>query len=104
MVCSEYITTRHCEYITNEVIVIRDYNQDFLTHHNQKRDLWTICVPIYISPSLVKEIASVKTKYYKSFDTKQFIHQFYFNKNSNYWHEESVTISENTCVQFSKKT
>ena len=39
MVCSEYITTRHCEYITNEVIVIRDYNQDFLTHHNQKRDL-----------------------------------------------------------------
>ena len=39
-----------------------DNNQDVLTHHNQKRDLWTICILIYISPILIKEIASVKTK------------------------------------------
>ena len=35
-------------------------------------------------PSFVKEIASVKTKYYKYFVPKQFTHPFYFNKNSNY--------------------
>ena len=39
-----------------------DNNQDVLTHHNQKRDLWTICILIYILPSLAKETASVKTK------------------------------------------
>ena len=41
--------------------VIYDNNQDILTH-NKKGDLGTICIPLYISPSLVKEIASVKTK------------------------------------------
>ena len=61
-----------------------------LTHHNQKWDLWTICIIIYISPSLVKEISSGKIKYYKYFVPKQFTHTFYNNKNSSYWHEESV--------------
>ena len=67
-----------------------DKNQDILTHHNQKRYLWTICMPVYLSLSLVEEIASAK--YYKYFVAKQFTHPFYFNKNSNYWHEESVKI------------
>ena len=47
---------------------------------------------IYISPSLVKEIASVKTKYYKYFIPKQFTHLFYLNNNWNHCHEESVKI------------
>ena len=88
----EYITTYNCEHVTNEVIIINDNNQDILAHHNQKRGLLTICIPIYISPSLVKEIASVKTKYYKCFVAKQFTQPFYFNKNSNYGHEEFVKI------------
>ena len=37
-------------------------------HTNHKRHLSTICILVYISPSLVKEIASVKTKYYKYFE------------------------------------
>ena len=74
------------------MIVIYENNQDILTHHNLKRDLWTICIPIYISLSLLKEIASVKTKYYRYFLPRQFTHLFYFNKNSNYCHEESVKI------------
>ena len=78
------------QHITDEVIVICDKNQDILPHHNHKRDLLNICILIYISSALVKEIASVKTKYYKNFVPKQFTHTFYFNKNSNYWHEESV--------------
>ena len=44
------------------------------------------------TPSLVKEIASVKTKHYRYLVPKKFTHPFYFNKNSNYWHEESVKI------------
>ena len=63
----EFITTYNCELITNKVIAMYDNNQDILSHHNQIRDLWTICIPIYISPSYVKEMASVKTKYYKYF-------------------------------------
>ena len=62
------------------MIVIFDNNQDILTHHNQKRDLSTICILVYTPPSLVKEIASVKSKYYKYFVPKQFTHPFYFNK------------------------
>ena len=46
------------------MIVISDNNQDILTHHNQKRNLWTICILVYTPPSLVNEIASVKTKQY----------------------------------------
>ena len=64
------------KHITDEVIVTYDKNQDILTHPNQKRDLWTIYIPIYISPSLVKETGSVKTKYYKYFVPKQFTRQF----------------------------
>ena len=60
--------------------------------YDKKRDFSTTCVPIYISSSLVKEIASDKTKYIKYFVAKQFTYPFYFNKNSNYWHEESVKI------------
>ena len=80
------------------MIVIYNNNWDILTHHNQKWDLWTICVLIYILPALVKEIASVKTKYFKYFVPKQFTHPFYFNKNSNYWHKKSVKMYENTLV------
>ena len=36
------------------------------------------------SPLLVKEIASVKTKYYKYFVPKQTTNPFYFKNNSNY--------------------
>ena len=53
--------------MTNKVIVINDNNQAILTRHNQERHLLAICIPIYISPSLVKEIASVKTNHYKYF-------------------------------------
>ena len=63
-----------------------------------KKDLWTIFIPIYVSPSLGKEVASVKTKYYKYFVPEQFTHPFSFNNNSNYLHEESVKVLENTCV------
>ena len=80
------------------MIVIYDNNKDIVTHHNRKGDLWTISILIHISPAIVKEIASVKTKYYKYFVPKQFTHSFYFNKNSNYWHEESVKTYENTLV------
>ena len=66
------------------MVVIYDNNQDILSHHNQKRDFGTTCIPLYISPSLVKEITSVKTRYYKYFAPKQFTRPFYFNKNSNY--------------------
>ena len=72
------------QHITDEVIVIYDKNQDILPQHNHKRDLLTICILIYISSALVKEIASVKTKYYKYFVPKQFSYPFYFNQNSNY--------------------
>ena len=34
-----------------------------------------------MSPSLVKEIGSDKTKHYRYFLSKQFTHPFYFNKN-----------------------
>ena len=51
----EHITTYKCEHITNEVILTYDNNQDILTHHSQKRDLWTICIPVNTSPSLVGE-------------------------------------------------
>ena len=74
------------------MIVIYDDYQIILTHHNQKTDLWTICIPIYISPSFVKEIASLLIKCYRYFVPKQFIHPFLLNKNSNDWHEESVKI------------
>ena len=86
---TKYITTYNCEYITNEVIVIYDNNQDILTHYIQKWVSWTICI---MSPSLVKRRPSVKTKYYKYFVPKQFTHSFYFHKNSNYWHKKSVKI------------
>ena len=66
-------------------MVIYDNNQDILTHHNQKRDLLTICIPIYISSSLIEEIASANTKYHKYFVPNQFTHPCYFN-------EESVKI------------
>ena len=66
--CNTYSTTITfivCKYlwiyITDEVIVIFDNNQDILTH---LRYLTTICILIYISPSFAEEIASVKTKYY----------------------------------------
>ena len=38
------------------MIVTYDHNQDILTHHNQKRGLWAICIPIYTSPSRVGEV------------------------------------------------
>ena len=38
------------------MIVRYDNNQDILTHHNQKRDLWAICIPTHTSPSRVGEI------------------------------------------------
>ena len=44
------------------------------------------------SPLLVKEIASVKTKYYKYFVPKQATNPFYFKNNSNYWNVEFVKI------------
>ena len=59
-----YVDTCIQQHITDEVIVISDNNQDILTHHNQKRNLWTICILVYTPPSLVNEIASVKTKQY----------------------------------------
>ena len=80
------------------MIVIYEKKQDILKHYNQKRVLWTIYLLIYISPALVKEIASVKTKYYKYFVPKQFTNSFYFDKNSKYWDEESVKFNENTLV------
>ena len=40
-------------------MVIYSNNQDILAHHNQKRHLWTICILVYIPPTLVKEISSV---------------------------------------------
>ena len=86
------------QHIIDEVIAIYDNNQDILTHHNQKRRLWAICILAYMSPSLAKDIASVKNKCYKYFVSKQFTHPFCFNKNSNYWHEESVKIYESTLV------
>ena len=74
------------------MIVISNNDQDILTHHNQKRNLWTIFILVYISPLLIKQIASFKPKHYKYFVPKQITHLFYFNKNSNYWHEESVKM------------
>ena len=47
------------------MIVLYDNSQDILTQNDQKSDLWTICLLIYISPSLVKEIGPVKTQCYK---------------------------------------
>ena len=38
------------------MIVTYDHNQDILTHHNQKRGLWAIRIPIYTSPSHVGEV------------------------------------------------
>ena len=73
------------------MIVIYGNDEDILTQHNQKRNLWTICIPIFISPPLVKEIASVITWYNKYFVPKQFEHPFHFN-NSNHWHEESEKL------------
>ena len=67
------------------MIVLYDNSQDILTQNDQRSDLWTICLLIYISPSLVKEIGPVKTQCYKQFVPKQFAHPLYFNKNSNYW-------------------
>ena len=52
----EHIATYTCEHITNEAIVTYDKNQDILTHHNQKGDLWAICTPIHTPPSRVDEI------------------------------------------------
>ena len=62
-------------------MVIYGNNQNIVTHHNKKRHLWTICMLVYISPSLVKEIASVKTKCCKYLVPEQFTHPFYFDKN-----------------------
>ena len=63
------------------------------SHTIIKQDVsWTICILIYTSPSLVKEIASVKTKHYRYLVPKQFTYPFYFDKNSNYLHDESVKI------------
>ena len=50
------IATYNCEHITNEMTVTYDNNQDILTHHNQKIDLWAICIQIYTSPWRVGEI------------------------------------------------
>ena len=60
-----------------------------------KKEIYEVFCMLHISPALVQEIASVETKYYKYFVPKQFTHPFYFNKNLNYWHEESVKNCEN---------
>ena len=52
----EHVTTYSCEYITNEVIVTYDNNQNILTHYNQKGDLLPIRIPIHTLLSRVGEI------------------------------------------------
>ena len=53
---SVYIAKYNYEHIPSEKIRTYDDNQDILTHYSQKRDLWTICISIYTSPSLVGEM------------------------------------------------